>query len=138
MWFWNGLPPEAREVTGALFSLGADELLIGGSQQAAGKLRFGASSGLASIPTKAWTYIAFVREGSRVRVHLNGDEHPDIDTNATANVAGKLFVGGHAEGKFQFRRKNRRSGRLSPSATGGRSSASLPRRRAMTNIRDGP
>jgi hypothetical protein len=102
MWFWNGLPPEAREVTGALFSLGADELLIGGSQKAAGKLRFGASSGLASIPTKAWTYIAFVREGSRVRVHLNGDEHPDIDTNATANVAGKLFVGGHAEGKFNF------------------------------------
>ncbi len=102
MWFWNGLPPEARAVTGSLFSLGADELWIGGSQEAAGRLRFGSSSGVASIPTKAWTFVAFVREGSRVRVHLNGAEHPDIDANATAGVAAKLFVGGHAEGRFNF------------------------------------
>ncbi|HUQ93105.1 MAG TPA: LamG-like jellyroll fold domain-containing protein [Bryobacteraceae bacterium] len=102
MWFWNGLPPEARAVTGSLFSLGADELSIGGSQETPGRLRFGTASGSVPIPVKTWTYVAFVREGSRVRVFRNGTETPDIDTQATPNVGDKLFVGGHAEGRFNF------------------------------------
>ncbi len=102
MWFWNGLPPEARAVTGWLFSLGGDGLAIGGSQTATGKLLFGGSHGVASLPTKTWTYVALVRDGNRVRVHLNGAERPDIDSNATASAAAKLFIGGHAEGQFNF------------------------------------
>jgi hypothetical protein len=100
MWFWNGLPADARAVTGWLFSLGGDALSIG-----AGKLRFGESQGEASVGIKTWNHVAFVREGNRVRVHLNGVARPDLETNATRAVDGKLFVGGHADGKFNFEGK---------------------------------
>ncbi len=43
-----------------------------------------------------------MRDGNRVRAHLNGAERPDIDTNVTASAAAKLFIGGHAEGQFNF------------------------------------
>ena len=102
MWFWNGLSPDARAVTGSLFSLGGDGLAIGGSQTAAGKLLFGESHGVAVLPLRTWTHVVFVREGHRVRVHLNGAEGPDIDTTATPSAAGRLLVGGHAERNFNF------------------------------------
>src|SRR5262249_22710717 len=71
MWFWNGLPSNARAVTGYLFSRGADgaadaagdHLGIGGTNAAPGRLLFGNGNklkqvlaGKAAIKLKTWNH----------------------------------------------------------------------------------
>ena len=48
LWFWNGLPDDARAVTGPLISRGSDRLAIGGTEAAPGRLVFGDGDGLRS------------------------------------------------------------------------------------------
>jgi len=103
-WFWNGLPSEAREVTGYMFSRGADgdrgkhphpgplpkgegeeargdHLGIGGKASAAGKLIFFSGNvakellaGTTEIPLRTWHHVALVRDGKRVTVYLDGKQ----------------------------------------------------------------
>ena len=94
-WFWNGLPTDAREETGWLLSLqaeGADvgELKLGitgtGHANAMGRLiarwHDGSTThtavGTAPLRFRAWHHVLLSREGTSLRVHLDGDEIPDI------------------------------------------------------------
>ena len=91
LWFWNGLPSDARTVTGYLYSRTAedasgDHLMIGGTAdpQMAGKLlvsnRGAVESGAAGnsvLRPKTWNHLVLARDGDRVRVYLNGS--PEID-----------------------------------------------------------
>lgn len=76
-WFWNGLRPQVRGLTGHLFSWG-DRLAIGGTNRAAGRLIFsnggaaGTLIGASTLPLKQWSHLALTRDGSRVIVYLNG------------------------------------------------------------------
>ena len=125
LWIWNGLPAEARAVAGYLFSRGPDgdkaargeHLGIGGTFRAdlTGKLilfngneRDEVLVGRTTLALRAWHHVVFVREGDKVRVHLDGRAEPEISSAFIHTVpAGEnsIFVGGRNDGMFNFEGK---------------------------------
>lgn len=119
-WFWNGLPHDARAVTGYLFSRGedgaegapGDHLGIGGTHQPdlTGKLFFYNGNqrkalliGKTSLETRTWYHVAMARDGSDVRVYLNGQPEADISGAAEPGCSsdvGQLFFGGRNDRLF--------------------------------------
>ncbi len=120
MWFSNDLPVDAREVTGYLFSRGADgaagapgdHLAIGGTHQAMGKLLFynGDSlkeclPGRADVGVKTWNHVAMVRDGRRVTVYLNGRSEPEISAEPIPGCppeTDQIFIGGRSDNFANF------------------------------------
>ena len=115
LWFWNGLPPEARAVTGYLFSLGAnrDHLFIGGTSGPTGRLGFAVGrigekilAGKSLIRTKAWNHVVLVRREKEAVIYLNGqlemsgEAEPGPVTGSEAWLAG-----GSQENQFNFEGK---------------------------------
>jgi len=104
LWFWNGMPHEARAITGWLASVSGDDgraesLGIGGTAHAAGALIFRGSNGetiAARTPAilRRWHHTAVVREGETVRVYLDG--RLDLDARAGAVIVAprRVFLGG--------------------------------------------
>jgi hypothetical protein len=109
-WFWNGLPNDARPITGHLLGIDlgkvATHLSLAGAQgpAAEGRLFFshgpdggGVIAGKTPIAPKTWNHVVYVREGGRVAAYLNGrEEHElygDSDSTAAAGLEA-LFVGG--------------------------------------------
>lgn len=117
-WFWNGLPNEARPVTGYLFSRGknhdpdanGDHLGIGGthSPESTGRLIFfngnkanNLAVGHTVIRPKSWHHIVLMREASKVSVYLDGNIEPEISTEIPSTVPDRdaeLFLGGKNDG----------------------------------------
>jgi hypothetical protein len=118
LWFWNGMPNDAREVTGWMFSRGrdhglganSDHLGIGGKANDAGKLIFGQGdgelhAGHTTIERWSWNQLVLVRDGQNVSVHLNGEAEPEID--ATLNKSDTppvehLFFGGRSDSQSNW------------------------------------
>lgn len=118
MWFWNGMPNEARPVAGYLFSRGrdhafgapGDHLGIGGAEGHTGKLIFqnGDRSdqtigGSTVIERWTWYHVVLVRDGDKVRVYLNGK--PEIDAVAKSPIpptVAQLFIGGRCDSDSTF------------------------------------
>ncbi|TWU17149.1 Cytochrome c [Novipirellula galeiformis] len=119
LWFWNGLPHDARAVTGYLFSRGlsddataaGDHLGIGGTyrdSENAGRLFFynGNKSnqmvaGSTDLELKTWNHVALIRDGSKVTVHLNGNPTPEISGEFAISrpaEATEIFLGGRNDG----------------------------------------
>lgn len=118
LWCWNGLPADARETAGWLFSRGpshglhdtSEHLGVGGTATAPGRLVYlqgdgGAAAktvvGTATLDRWTWYHVAFIRERGRVRVHLNGSATPDIDVPTGAGASGRweqFFFGGRTDG----------------------------------------
>ncbi len=115
LWFWNGLPADARPVTGYFFSWGpdgekscpGDHLGIGGTHTAQGKLLFfngnarnESLGGSTAIDLRTWNHVVLVRDGAKVTVYLNGNPTPEIASEAAvsrpAGVAG-VFLGGRCD-----------------------------------------
>ena len=92
MWFWNGLPNNARATTGYLMSRGKDKLIIGGLGPSAGRLLFSGLSGRTEIGTKTWNHAALVRDGRNVRIYLNGKL--EISGEVPPATGSDLFIGG--------------------------------------------
>jgi hypothetical protein len=115
------MPADARPVTGYLFCRGrnqspaarGDNLGIGGLEAHPGKLIFSNAThkllgGKTSVPYKAWNHVVLVREGARVRVHLNGSAAPEIDAELQATIpasVGQLFIGGRSDNEANFEGK---------------------------------
>ena len=121
-WLWNGLAPNARAVTGYLYSRGeegevqarGEHLGIGGTAlpELAGRLfLFNGNrldqvlGGRTTLTQKAWHHVALVREGSMVRVYLDGNREPEI--SGTLEIDGNLaahqfFLGGRSDNQFNF------------------------------------
>jgi hypothetical protein len=117
LWVWNGMPAEGRDVAGWIFSrernhgLSAfgDHLGIGGAATEPGKLIYFHGGREASarpilgrtvIERWTWNHVALVRDGQAVRVYLNGNSQPEIETQAAAGFpAGfdQLFFGGRGD-----------------------------------------
>jgi Concanavalin A-like lectin/glucanases superfamily/Neutral/alkaline non-lysosomal ceramidase, N-terminal len=123
LWFWNGLPNDARAVTGYLFSRGSaegpeaagDHLGIGGTQSASGRLVFAggdkrdqALAGHTGIDPQAWYHVVLVRDGKQVAVYLNGNTEPEISGEGEVgdpSGAGQLFIGGRSDDFADFEGK---------------------------------
>ena len=122
-WLFNGLPHDARPVTGYLFSRGpggdpqvpGEHLGIGGTNAAPGKLIvFNGNAqgemlqGRRTIPLKTWTFVALVRDGTKVAVYLNGEARPDISGELAPGcdpACPQVFVGGRSDGFANFEGK---------------------------------
>ena len=125
LWLWNGLPADARAVAGYVFSRGTDgdkaargeHLGIGGTFRAdlTGRLilfngneRDEVLAGRTALALRAWHHVVLVREGNKVRVHLDGRAEPEISGTFNHTVpAGEssLFIGGRNDGMFNFEGK---------------------------------
>lgn len=113
LWLWNGMPADARAVSGWVFSRGhdhglgrlGDHLGVGGGAGPAGKLVYfagddpaAAVAGRTEIPRWTWHHVALVRDGASVKVYLDGAL--DLETTAPAGFpAGfdRLFFGGRSD-----------------------------------------
>jgi hypothetical protein len=105
MWLWNGLPVEARAVTGWLYSHGGESLGLGGgrlfySNGATTELRGGAE-----IPLKTWVHVALVRNASQVRVYLNGELAISGEVGPPAAGTGRMYLGGKPDAAESFEGK---------------------------------
>ena len=123
LWFWNGLPADARPNPGVIFYVGADspgksisaELGIGERQDARKRLSFREGSadgsilaGTAEIAHKTWHHVALVHTAHRVAVYLDGNSHPDIDRAVeTSPIKGRrrLSIGRRNDGGSTFEGK---------------------------------
>lgn len=117
LWFWNGMPSDARETTGWMFSRGRDHELsphgdhlgIGGTATQPGKLIFlhgddqqGATPlvGRTAVERWSWNHLVFVRDQDRVQIFLNGDPQPEIQSQSPADFPAQfdqLFFGGRSD-----------------------------------------
>jgi len=104
-WFWNGLPADARPVTGYLLEAGGDQLAIGGTNRASGKLLYVQGDtvleGTTPIPLKTWQHMALVRDRAKVAVYLNGVSEIQGAAEAAA-MTGELFIAGNRSGAANF------------------------------------
>lgn len=128
MWFWNGLPADAREITGTLFarlltdpahddrpSAGTpgECLSLGGKKAAPGKLIFQYGQGLsqtltgaATLEPKSWHHVVLTRDGRAVKLYLDGKL--DLTGEAPPRLSGatpRLLIGsqGRANSTFEGR-----------------------------------
>ncbi len=121
-WFWNGLPHDARAVTGYLFSRGADadtkaagdHLGIGGTyrEDLVGKLIFFNGNelddilvGRTTLELKTWNHVVFTRDDQRVTVFLNGNPQPELSGDAARGYADgvvEVFLGGRNDNSFNL------------------------------------
>lgn len=129
LWLWNGMPADARAVTGYFFSRGpagdmeaaGDHAGIGGtyappgSPDVQGRLivfngnrRNELLAGRTVLAKHAWHHVVLVRDGTRVRVHLDGSPEPEIDGELPATWSASestMFLGGRNDGMFSFEGK---------------------------------
>lgn len=105
-WFWNGMPNDAREITGWLYSrdhnhgLSAygEHLGIGGIGAHSGRLIFQADKSLvgkSDIPRWTWQHVVLVREAGRVHVYLNGNL--EIEGAAPDSKIAACFFGARSD-----------------------------------------
>lgn len=116
MSFWNGMPSDARETTGWLFSrdhadaisIGGDHLGLGGTATKPGHIVFQHGSeqplvGSTAIERWTWNRLMLVRDGNRVRVYLNDNSTPEIDSEVGGNtLAESCFIGGRSDNEANF------------------------------------
>jgi hypothetical protein len=116
LWIWNGLPVDARPVTGRILGFPSrsgtgtapDERLeiAGGTDPAVqGRLMVvvpGASPhrGASPIGVRDWHHVVWIRDASSVRIHLDGQRRPEIVVAVPTPPAGKgdWFLGGSGDG----------------------------------------
>jgi len=97
-WFWNGLPPSAREVVGTLASHGTDNLSLVRKEQgdtATLRLSLGKSTatGKTALRTKSWHHVVLVREGDHVTLWLDGRPELKITAGGTGGNPPLIFAG---------------------------------------------
>ncbi len=118
LWIWNGMPAAARDTAGWLFSRDVenrlspygDHLGIGGAATSPGKIifQFGAKAkplvGRTEIKRWTWSHLALVRDGEKVRIYLNGNAAPEIETTTAVAPTDleKLFFGGRADNQANW------------------------------------
>lgn len=116
LWFWNGLPNDARAETAVLIASEdvehrSEALSIGGQAGAAGRLRFTASlpdgamlDGKTPIHPKTWHHLVLVRDGDAVTVYLDGQPEASVRIPRFTHNPGLRFGGsgrgGYLEGKI--------------------------------------
>jgi hypothetical protein len=109
LWFWNGLPTDARPITGVLLG----EVGIGGTRGTRGKLFLARGGEPDPFPTgrtatavKQWHHLAVVRiDDRRVKVYLDGSEEIASDLPIEAKGPRTLTIGGSKDLGTEFEGK---------------------------------
>lgn len=105
-WFWNGLPDDARPITGFLFARGDGEALaIGGTSGHVGRLVLNRGAwpplvGQVQIGLRTWNHVAIVRDGSKIAVYLNGNPQPEIVgemPEVPSDSGARIYIGGRSD-----------------------------------------
>ena len=112
LWFWNGMPADARPVTGHLLQLPSGETVaIGGTAGRQGLLTVGQGaadgviSGKTVIKPKAWHHMVLVRSGPSVKLYLNGEIEASGELKQGPLAAAKLTIAGRNDGQANFEGK---------------------------------
>ena len=105
LWFWNGLPAEAREKAGILFARGGEQLGLTGATATPGRLFFAAAGqpplvGQTELRPKDWHQVVLARAGRTVAVYLDSSTTPEILGEVGDAHGRELFFGGGAENTF--------------------------------------
>ena len=116
LWFWNGMPNDAREVSGWLLSRGRDygtganslHLGIGGTNGNTGQLilQQGSNSkvlqsGQSITPRWQWQHLALVKKNQTIEVYLNGKKEMTASGITLADFD-HLFFGGRSDNQFNW------------------------------------
>ncbi len=118
LWFWNGMPLDARPMSGWMFSRGRDyglgpyddHLGLGGGDNHPGRLVFQHGraepvAGRTEVARWEWNHVLLVREGETVRIHLNGEAEPEIETKCPASFPpgfDRIFFAGRCDGESNW------------------------------------
>ncbi|HEY6227153.1 MAG TPA: PVC-type heme-binding CxxCH protein, partial [Verrucomicrobiae bacterium] len=114
MWLWNGLPNNARDVTGYFFSRGndgdaeanGDHLGIAGTHNPGNEGRLIVFNGNKAnellvggvvLQPRTWHHVAMIRNGDQVTVYLDGKTDPEISGKFGSTLPSdstQLFLGG--------------------------------------------
>ena len=110
LWAWNGMPANAREVTGWILSRGhdhgqtADSIQLGLDEEGHLALQLGSQSDpLSLLPGRSqlarwqWHHVALVCDGKTVRAYLNGKEEMSADLPGESARSLPLFLGGRSD-----------------------------------------
>lgn len=110
LWLWNGLPIDAREISGWFYSRDHDaglsahgeHLGVAGKGLLRGRLVFQSgkgttplAAGRTEIPRWEWQHVVLVRDAGTVRVYLNG--RPEIETSAPTVAIDEMMFGGRSD-----------------------------------------
>lgn len=114
-WIWNGMPTDARKLTGWMFGRGQDwgidqhsEFLgLGGIDNHPGKLIYQTGDGVTKVGKTVldrwtWSQVALVRQGDTIKVYLNDASEPELSLKDTANFPSRydqFFFGGRSDRK---------------------------------------
>lgn len=117
-WCWNGMPTDAREVSGWMFSRGrnwgldahGEHLGLGGSDNHPGKLILQSgneiiAAGKTPLERWSWNQVALVRSGDTLKVYLNGAAEPEIEVKSPADFPAnyqEVFFGGRSDRKMNW------------------------------------
>lgn len=113
LWFWNGMPTEARPFSGWMFSRGhnhgldpqGDALGLGGTDHP-GKLVFlhgnqetSVAAGKTTVKRWTWNHAVMVRAGAQVRVYLNGNLEIETTLDQPRMTSSpQIYAGGRTDG----------------------------------------
>lgn len=112
MWIWNGMPTDARSVTGWFYAQGrpfgkkshGEQVGIGGTSTNPGHLIYSESdSDFVTGPTQLkrwqWNHVVLVRDRTNVRIHLNGRREPEIKAVTSGKLPPEMdwFFGGRSD-----------------------------------------
>lgn len=117
LWFWNGMPTDARPISGWMFGRGhefgldpqGDALGLGGTEHA-GQLVFLHGSdeskivaGTTAAERWTWNHAVLVRDGQQVRVYLNGalEIETTLDDSASPS-SDQIYVGGRTDSQSNW------------------------------------
>ena len=122
MSFWNGMPVNAREVAGWMFSRDYEyttsangiHLGLAGATERPGCLLLQCGTarpalGKTAVPRWEWATTALVKQGRHLRVYLSGSQSPEIDLELPAGDASSvriaaLFFGWSQRQRFELGR----------------------------------
>lgn len=110
MWFWNGMPTDAREITGWMFSRGPNNVTptegvhlgLGGVSNHPGKLILFDGDSTAVSPNAierwTWNHVVLVARADHYELYLNGHSRPDASLKRRHADGGPLlFLGGRCD-----------------------------------------
>lgn len=114
-WCWNGMPTDARKVTGWMFGRGqnwgldrhSEFLGLGGLDNHPGKLIYQTGDGVIEVGKSVldrwnWYQVALIRKGDNIQVYLNGYSEPEISVQDSGNFPSQyaqFYFGGRSDGK---------------------------------------